>query len=302
MAGLSALLEYAKSAERVSPQQKPWKALWEMVRAASDSKDGTRVPAPLVGEAWMTTSALMKRHRLKVHLERAHNDGVLEEVSQFIHHLTDGDWAYERDFAQSPPSQLASNGPPRTDEQARTVSISIQIVKGQLLEFGGAALPTLTDCIGDLIVPAFAVASPVDRERLTKEELVELFQRDTVLRCRLSARHIPEDRLPSCQFHKVPHAHIHSAFVEIVLDEALNLRKRGSKSPRLNDARCHVPALRNAAYESLNEAYRRISEVFEPTRRSAGGNVFLNVYHFDEGRSSWRPLGELRGDWIFQPT
>ena len=102
MTGLSALLEYAKSAERVCPQQKRWKALWEMVRAASDSKDGTGVPAPLVGEAWMTTSALMKRHRLKVHLERAHNDGVLEGVSQFIHHLTDRDWAYERDFAQSP--------------------------------------------------------------------------------------------------------------------------------------------------------------------------------------------------------
>ena len=38
-------------------------------------------------------------------------------------------------------------------------------------------------------------------------------------------------------------------------------------------------------YESLNEAYRRLSEVFEPTRRSAGGNVFLNVYHFDDDRS-----------------
>jgi hypothetical protein len=90
--------------------------------------------------------------------------------------------------------------------------------------------------------------------------------------------------------------------VELVLDEPLNLRKRGSKSPRLEDVRCHVPALRDATYQSLNEAYRRISEVFEPTRRSAGGNVFLNVYYFDEDRSSWRPLGELRGDWIFQPT
>ena len=26
------------------------------------------------------------------------------------------------------------------------------------------------------------------------------------------------------------------------------------------------------------------------------------IYYFDEDRSSWRPLGELRGDWIFQPT
>ena len=99
----------------------------------------------------------------------------------------------------------------------------------------------------------------------------------------------------------MPYAHIHSAFVEVVLDETLTLRKRGSKSPRLDDVRCHVPALPDASYQSLNEAYRRISEAFEPTRRSAGGNVFLNVYYFNEDRNSWRPLGELRGDLLFEP-
>jgi hypothetical protein len=49
-------------------------------------------------------------------------------------------------------------------------------------------------------------------------------------------------------------------------------------------------------------AWLRRSLVFELTRHSVGGKEFLNVYYFDEGRSSWRPLGELRGDWIFQPT
>jgi hypothetical protein len=301
MADLNALLKYVKAADRVCPQQEPWREFWEMLRAATLPKGGPEIPKALVGDAWTTTSALMKRHRLKVHLERAQADGALDGAAQFIHSLASRDWAYERDFAQVPPSQLASNGPPRTNEQARTVSIPIRVVKGRLLEFGGAGLPTLTDCVGDLVVPAFAVASPDDRERLTKEELVELFQRDTVLRCRLSARHLPEKLLPKCQFHKVPYSHIHSAFVEVVLDEALTLRKRGSKSPRLDDVRCYVPALPDATYQSLNEAYRRISEVFEPTRRSAGGNVFLNVYYFNEERNSWRPLGELRGDVLFEP-
>ena len=37
--------------------------------------------------------------------------------------------------------------------------------------------------------------------------------------------------------------------------------------------------MQNQRASSLNEAYRRISEKFEPTRRSVGGNVFLNVFH-----------------------
>jgi len=53
--------------------------------------------------------------------------------------------------------------------------------------------------------------------------------------------------------------------------------------------------------DSLNEAYRRISETFEPRRRSVGGNVFRSCYYFNAERDQWRPIGELRGDMIFEP-
>ena len=51
--------------------------------------------------------------------------------------------------------------------------------------------------------------------------------------------------------------------------------------------------------QSLNEAYRKISEVFEPARRSKGGNVFRSFYYRDTNHQQWRPIGELRGDVIF---
>jgi hypothetical protein len=46
----------------------------------------------------------------------------------------------------------------------------------------------------------------------------------------------------------------------------------------------------------LTEAYRRISEAFEPTRRSAGGNVFLNVYHRDSDDAPLVSLNTLRDE------
>ena len=58
-------------------------------------------------------------------------------------------------------------------------------------------------------------------------------------------------------------------------------------------------ALEDLKAHSLNEAYRRISETFEPRRRSVGGNVFRSCYYFNAERDEWRPIGELRGDIDF---
>ncbi|MCS7263395.1 MAG: hypothetical protein NZ805_01025 [Armatimonadetes bacterium] len=66
--------------------------------------------------------------------------------------------------------------------------------------------------------------------------------------------------------------------VKVLLQEPLRLEMRGTSSPRLLDCRCHIPALEKHEKQfaaSLNEAYTRVSEVFEPTRRSHTGNIFL---------------------------
>lgn len=198
-------------------------------------------------------------------------------------------------------TDLAQNGPRMPDPMARNVSIPVKAVGGVLLTFEGQPLPALGECIGDLVVPAFAIKDEQVLEQLTKETLRQLFDKGATLMCRVGARHIPDQMLERCKIAPVPDSVLPAPFVEIVLDEPLMLRYRATKKALLERSRCHVPALQNMSAESLNEAYRRISEVFEPSRRSAGGNVFLNVYFFAEDLKAWRPLDELRGGLPFLP-
>jgi hypothetical protein len=175
---------------------------------------------------------------------------------------------------------LAENGPPPVEQGVKTVRVPVRIVDGEVQLLWGAALPGMSDCSGDLIVPASAIQDPADLAMLSKEELIPLLPAKSTVLCKLGARHIPPGLLPKCKMAMLPEApYQKAAFVEIVLEEALELRLRGTKPALLTNVPCKIPAMPDASASSLNEAYRRISEVFEPTRRSAGGNVFLNVYH-----------------------
>lgn len=196
---------------------------------------------------------------------------------------------------------LASQSPPFPDAEARTVAIPVQITAGTITEFATEALPELGDCIGELIVPAFAIKNRQDLERLTAPGERMLFEAGTPLLCRVSGRQVPKDMLSLCRVERVPDSAVPAAFVEVLLQEGLYLCVHGTKRANLKSARCIVPALEDLQVGSLNEAYRRISERFEPRRRSVGGNVFRSVYYFNPGLDQWRPIGELRGDLIFLP-
>jgi hypothetical protein len=56
------------------------------------------------------------------------------------------------------------------------VSIPIRVINDVVVTFEGAPLPALKDCIGDLVVPAFALKDPEDLDRLTEEKLWPLFK------------------------------------------------------------------------------------------------------------------------------
>ena len=201
----------------------------------------------------------------------------------------------------SPGDHLASHGRPTPDATWRTVSIPVRIVEGKIETFGKTDLPELADCVGDLVVPAFAVKNADDIEWLTRSRVRMLFDKDTTLLCRISGRLVPRELVKECRTEVVPDSGTLGAFVEVVLEEPLFLRSRGTKKATLDPAKCIVPTLDRLTASSLNEAYRRISEKFEPGRRSAGGNVFRSCYYFDEEWNQWRPIGELRGDIIFAP-
>lgn len=87
-----------------------------------------------------------------------------------------------------PRERLASHGPPIPNSSDRTVPIPIQIRGGTIVEFGRGSLPELTDCVGELIVPAFAVSKSDDLQRLTVSTERVLFEAGTPLLCRVSGR------------------------------------------------------------------------------------------------------------------
>lgn len=202
---------------------------------------------------------------------------------------------WHRNKVSSPTDQLASHGRPKPDSSSRMVSIPVQIVNGKVEGFG-KQLPVLKDCIGDLIVPAFAVRHVGDLEWLTGEESRLVLEADTPLLARVSGSQVPPTLLKKCRAERVRDSLLPGAFVEFFLVDPLYLRIRGTKTPTLEPAACVVPVLDALQVESVNEAYRRISEAFEPDRRSYGGNVFRGCYYFDAEDERWHPLGKLRGD------
>ena len=80
----------------------------------------------------------------------------------------------------------------------------------------------------------------------------------------------------------------------VLLDEPLHLLMRGTKEPKLQDCKCHLPSLKKQA-ESLNHAYRLASEELEPNRRSHAGNIFQLGFWKDSNRL--RSLDELRNSY-----
>jgi hypothetical protein len=89
------------------------------------------------------------------------------------------------------------------------------------------------------------------------------------------------------------------SYVEVKLLGDLSIRLRGSQPARLELVDCEIPTLQKRA-KSLNEAYRIISEQFEPERRSHSGNVFELA--LAKSQDGWRRLEVLRDSSSSPPT
>jgi hypothetical protein len=146
------------------------------------------------------------------------------------------------------------------------------VVNNGKVEFLHGTLPPLKEkTIGSLLIPAHGFQNPKDVERLSRTETVEFLAAGTTL-------HAPMKDIED---------------EEIILDEPLELTFRGTKKPVLKDCRCTLPSLKAKA-RSLNEAYTKLSEKYEPHRRGHGGNVFQKVLYLPPGQHNWQPLDELR--------
>jgi hypothetical protein len=177
------------------------------------------------------------------------------------------------------------------DRYARSVQSPFKVVKGRLMYFYGGDLPKLAEgTIGDLLVPEFAFVNPHDRLRYEQQGREKLLSEGTKLMVRMRQGKPDKERTGWRSNLNIP-SPSEGVFVEVFLKEDLFLLLRGTKPARLDGVECVIPALDTMA-TSLNHAYRLISEVFEPARKSHSGNVFEEAFVANGAR--WVELDALR--------
>jgi hypothetical protein len=163
---------------------------------------------------------------------------------------------------------------------------------GQIEYFYGGAVPKIAPgTIGDLVIPEASLTDPADVRRLDRGHQVELLPAGASVLFAVDGNDAPAElakhlkdgtQLPSAG---KPHA------VEVQLREPAVLHLRASKPATLEGVTCWIPSLK-VEVESLNHAYRLVSEKFEPNRMSHTGDVFRLGY-CPLGKT-WRRLDNLR--------
>ena len=178
-------------------------------------------------------------------------------------------------------------------DQEKTVRIPVRIrTHGRIDYFYGGPLPKMREgTIGDLVVPERSITEKREVSRLQQDQVVRFLPSGSVVKFAVDGSHTPAElkqhledvaTLGMKKSHAVP----------VTLDKmALALRLRGTKPATLGRVTCWIPSLKIRA-QSLNHAYRLISEQFEPRRISHSGNVFELGYckPFDR----WVSLDALR--------
>ena len=166
------------------------------------------------------------------------------------------------------------------NDEPLMIEIPVFIKNGKV-EFLYGVFPKLKEEIpGRLFIPAYGFQNPKDVEQFLLTGKVELLPAKTTLRAPMKLR--PGNYALSDVRDE-----------EIILEEPLELTFRGTKKPVLKDCSCTLPSLKTKA-RSLNEAYTKLSEKYEPHRRGHGGNVFQKVFYLPPGQHNWQPLDELR--------
>ncbi|HBJ36158.1 MAG TPA: hypothetical protein DDZ51_15690 [Planctomycetaceae bacterium] len=177
------------------------------------------------------------------------------------------------------------------DPFERTVRIPVQWIDGQWQLIGGGKLPELQPNVcADLSMPAIALANDEERARWTSGETVPFLATGTELFAQVNRNRVPGNLSDHAleKNYKLGHP---SAFVPFNLISDVSLSFTPGKKAGLAGSKCRIPSL-EIEVDSINEALTRISQAFEPNRKSFGGSVFLKV--FIERNTRMIPLDDLR--------
>lgn len=179
-----------------------------------------------------------------------------------------------------------------------TTRIPFKVVEGKLVHiYGSGEITELRNgAIGDIVIKTADLTDEGRLKQFNSEKIVEFLPQGAKLRARVKTKSVPE---PLKKGFLAVSTEPDTAFVEIILQQDLQLQLRGTKDARLMPCSCLVPSLvsndEDGVRISVNETYSFISTHYEPHRRSHSGNVFNEVFYcFQAPISSWQPLRDLR--------
>ncbi len=150
--------------------------------------------------------------------------------------------------------------------------------------------------LADIVVPEYAFEKADELQRFNLEDTVTVLPAESLLFAMMSPHHGmggPRIGIPSAA-HTRPQDGLENAnLVAFAIREDLKLHLRGTKLAQLEPCECELEGFpEDLAVTSINQAYTRLSERYEPTRKSHSGNVFTKVF-FMKG-NLLLPLAELR--------
>jgi hypothetical protein len=178
------------------------------------------------------------------------------------------------------------------DVSERQVRIPVRYRDGTVTFFYKGPMPEIEeDAFCELVVPAYALKNAAEAGVLTAVNVVPLLGEGISVFAEVfpSGAPLPETLVEGLiETRSGGHDRNH---VRIKLLASLGLELRGTAKATLLPVPCEIPAL-GAKADSINHAYRLISEAYEPHRRSHSANVFRAIYLQDG--ENWTPLDVLR--------
>jgi len=184
--------------------------------------------------------------------------------------------------------------PPAFIDPTERVVIPVTIRNGKIVPFYGGEMPKLREgVVMDLITEEAAFLDASEIKRFHQESFPEVLPAGSELFAVIAFRNqtfVHQEK----SIRAVPPPGGVKALVPFWLLEPLRLHLRGTRKAELMSCDCDLRMEGQSPASSINEAYTRLSERYEPWRRSHTGNVFTKVYFRDLGTDFARPLDDLR--------
>jgi hypothetical protein len=151
---------------------------------------------------------------------------------------------------------------------------------GKLLPLYGGEMPAFVEgAVADIVVETVAFADAADISRFNIEEQIPIVTSGSRLLAVMRRRPGTASSRHAVAVGKAdPLLPERSDLIPFTLEQDLVLHFRGTKHAELEDCDCRLDTLAGKTVKSVNEAYMRLSEHYEPHRRSHAGNVFDTVY------------------------